>query len=418
MENLLLNNCPVCKTKDGESLLSLDCGNLDDSPLYMTLRLRACSYCGHIFNVLSSKELEGLNHYYNFEYAPANLNAKDIKGDRPGSSSALTSDRYGHLYKLLSPYTNSQKKVLDVGCAVGGFLDYLSQRGFDRLFGVDMTETYLQEARKKSQYNISYGSAESLPFGNQEFDVIVMEQVLEHLVDPVKAFQEARRTLKTGGIFCVGVPDAARYADFYFFDYYWLLLREHIQHFDIEHLRLLGEQHGFEMLEYQQTTHAVMSDRMIMPNLSVVFRLSETTGNQLNMSVNKFGLKQQMLRYLDQERVGHLAKKDHFAELSRLRRPLYIWGVGREFLYLYESAGLKECNIAGLIDKNQFKQKVCSVGQMKIVDGNDVLQKAEADSVLLITAIAHSDMIRECVISSGFKGRILCFDKNSGFILK
>jgi SAM-dependent methyltransferase len=415
MKKLPFGNCPICQALESETIHTLACGNLDNSKLYPTVGLKICLHCGHVFNELSPAESDGLNHYYNVEYAPANLNAKDIKGDRPGSASSLTFDRYEQLYSVLSPHIDAQQEILDVGCAMGGFLDYLRQKGFGRLSGVDMTKTYVEQARINNHYKIKLGNAESLPFSDHTFDVIVMEQVLEHLVNPARAFQEARRVLGKEGVFCIGVPDASRYADFYFFDYYWLLLREHIQHFDVEHLNLIAMQEGFKMLEHRQTVHAVMSERMVMPNLYVIFRVSDSVDTVKIIKPNDCKLRQHMVNYIDKEKSRQLVKNRKIAELSKSRKPVYVWGIGREFLYLYESTGLKHCNIVCLIDANQFKQKSCSVDGMKIVAGGDLLRKASVDSVLVITAIAHTDSIKNAAKTLGFKGDILDLNINSNF---
>ena len=409
MKKSSTSKCPICQAAESETIHTLSCGNLDDSKLYPTLRINICLWCGHTFNELSPQELNGLNHYYSFEYAPANLHATDTKADRPGSAGELTSDRYSQLYSAISPHIREQQEILDVGCALGGFLDYLGRRGFSQLSGVDMAAAYVEQAQKKNQYRVELGNAESLPFAAHTFDAIVMEQVLEHLFNPVQAFREARRVLKRGGIFCIGVPDASRYADFYFFDFYWLLLREHIQHFDVDHLNLLAMNAGFEMLSCHQTTHAVTSERMVMPNLYAVFQATGSVETMRKNHPDGSRLKPQMLDYIDKEKSRQLSKSRKLAELNKSRRPVYVWGIGREFLYLYESAGLKNCNIAGLIDGNNFKQTSGSVNGMKIA-ASDLLRQAAPDSVLLITAIAHMEPIKDTARAQGFRGEIFDLD--------
>lgn len=407
MKNKSLLTCPICSSADSETIVQIDCGNLDQSTLYPSVIIKHCLPCGHFFNELTTEELVGLDLYYNDEYAPANLGVTDKTGDRPGSAGTLTTQRYDQLYQALSPHINVRQSILDVGCALGGFLDYISNKGFSELAGVDMTQTYVAQARLKNRYRIEIGNAQSLPFGNQTFDVIVMEQVMEHLFSPRNAFQEARRVLKNGGIFCIGVPDAARYADCFFFDFYWLLLREHIQHFDIAHLVLLGNQTGFELLEYQNTVHAIMSDQMLMPNLYAVFRRSESTQASNQTHFDSAGLKQLINNYVMQENNRREVKRQQFEELIQSRQPVYVWGIGREFLYLYASAGLKNCRLAGLIDANPFKQSSCTVCGHKISQAEDLLPGASTDAILIITAIAHTDVIKKSAKAMGFKGRIM-----------
>lgn len=99
------NTCPICHALNSETIHTLDCGNMDNSKLYPTVRLKICLHCGHAFNELSDDEIDGLKEYYNIEYAPTNLSAADMGGDRPGSTGNLTIDRYSQLYDILSPYS-------------------------------------------------------------------------------------------------------------------------------------------------------------------------------------------------------------------------------------------------------------------------------------------------------------------------
>lgn len=405
MNDISWLSCPVCSSSDKELLLSLDCGNMDDSSLYPTVRLVACSQCGHAYNDLSPGEISGLGEYYNNEYAPANLNSVVTEGDLPGSTGKLTHNRYTQLYDALSPHIDPCDAILDVGCAVGGFMDFLKEKGFSKLYGVDITEAYVEKARLKKEYVIEHGSAESLPFDNGIFDGVVIEQVLEHLVNPAVALREAGRVLKKGGVLCIGVPDAARYSDFYFYDYYWLLLREHIQHFDINSLKQLADKEGFELLGYQQDSHAVMGEKMVMPNLCAVFhnrglRSGAIGNNSSNM------LPQSLKKYVETEASRLPDKQARLAELAKSRRPVYVWGVGREFLYLYEAAGLKLCNLAGIIDLNPFKQSSEKINHMKIISP-EILLSASRDSVLVITAIAHEESILSGLINMNCPGETL-----------
>ena len=396
--------CPVCRAPGGEAIHTLDCGTVDGSPLYPTLRLHCCPHCHHCYNAITASEMEGLITYYNTEYAPANIGASDVAGDRPGSASTLTAHRYDHLYESLAPYARPDHAILDVGCAQGGFLDFLRHKGYKDLAGVDMTDLYVEKAREKKMYRIEKGNAEALPFEDGSFDIVVLEQVLEHLIDPIRAVREAKRVLRKDGFFCIGVPDAARYNEHYFFDFYWLLLREHLQHFDLFHLDALVRQEGFGLRGHRATSLAVMSDRMVMPNLSAVFqsRHDGVTKNQLMGSGAQ--LRKRMTDYIALEQARRAQKMRRIEALDTSRRPVYVWGIGREFLYLYESAGLKRCTIAGLVDANPFKQRTFSVQGVPVADPALFARDSMSASVLIITAIAHEAAIKKCARSMGFKG--------------
>jgi len=94
--------------------------------------------------------------------------------------------------------------------------------------------------------------------------------------------------------------------------------------------------------------------------------------------------------------------------LAISQKPLYVWGIGREFLYLYESAGLKNCSIVGLIDTNPYKQNAFSVDGKTIMNIS-VLEKATSNSALIIGAIAHTKQIKSALSEIGYCGQIIDF---------
>ena len=50
------------------------------------------------------------------------------------------------------------------------------------------------------------GSVEKIPAGNEEFDVIFSQEVLEHVFDPALALKEMFRVLKPGGLLYIQLP--------------------------------------------------------------------------------------------------------------------------------------------------------------------------------------------------------------------
>ncbi|MCX6720060.1 MAG: class I SAM-dependent methyltransferase [Candidatus Staskawiczbacteria bacterium] len=405
MSNNKIIKCPICGSEKAENLLVLNCGNLDHSTLYPSVKINSCEECGHIYNRLSSEDISGLMEYYNEEYAKINISSADKTGDRPGSNNKNTTDRYNHLYNLISKYITDDFKVLDVGCAMGGFLDYLDSKGVKNLAGIDPIVKYVDYAKHKNNHNIKVGSAQAIPFDDKTFNLVVMDQVMEHLADPIQAFKEAKRVLVDGGLICLGVPDASRYNKIYFFDFFWFLMREHIQHFDIEHLKLLASIEGFELLAHSESEIPITSESMILPDLNVVFRLTDAK-NKLDITKNCFKLKKEIKQYIEDDFKRLNKKIKIFDALALSKKSLYAWGIGREFLYLYESAGLKKCNITALIDSNLYKQGERSVGGRKITDST-VLKNAPENSVLLISAIAHAESIKKIALSTGYNQQIL-----------
>ncbi len=104
-------------------------------------------------------------------------------------------------------------KVLDVGCNDGTFINALKEvRGCD-VYGIDISEVALAEAKKKG-LPVQIADVENLPFNDGSFDVITCMEVLSHLFDPVKAVKEMRRVLKKNGVLLGSCPhkNLERYA--------------------------------------------------------------------------------------------------------------------------------------------------------------------------------------------------------------
>lgn len=105
------------------------------------------------------------------------------------------------------------KRVLDAGCGWGGKMVYFSQHsqaisfdGFD-LPGYD-TEVCAEFARQHNVTNCTFaeGYAESMPYGDEQFDLVMLDDVLEHVKDPEKTLSECWRVLRPGGEVMIRFP--------------------------------------------------------------------------------------------------------------------------------------------------------------------------------------------------------------------
>ena len=92
--------------------------------------------------------------------------------------------------KLLD--NNAIGKVLDVGCAVGRYSNYLQIKGL-HVTGVDSQKEFIAKAVKSyKDCEFKVGSAYKLPFKDNSFDTIILFDILEHL-DDERVLMEARR---------------------------------------------------------------------------------------------------------------------------------------------------------------------------------------------------------------------------------
>lgn len=103
---------------------------------------------------------------------------------------------------LLPP---GQRRVLDIGCGVGGelrrFVDFGARPG--DLVGVDLlTDRIARASRPGDGISFAVASGGALPFGNAEFDIVLLFTVLSSILDAglrARVAAEALRVLRPGG---------------------------------------------------------------------------------------------------------------------------------------------------------------------------------------------------------------------------
>lgn len=97
---------------------------------------------------------------------------------------------------------------LDVGCAMGFYVERLAELGWDA-HGIDISEYAVGEGRERGVANLVVGSVDALPYADERFDLVVSIDVIEH-VEPEAAsrmVKEAHRVLRPGGVFFLATPN-------------------------------------------------------------------------------------------------------------------------------------------------------------------------------------------------------------------
>jgi SAM-dependent methyltransferase len=98
-------------------------------------------------------------------------------------------------------------KFLDVGCSLGFFLHGIRKSSDWHVCGVEISPEAVAFAREKLKLDVRCGELAEAGFSDQSFDYLYVNNVLEHVGDPVGFLKECRRILKLGGRLYLSVPN-------------------------------------------------------------------------------------------------------------------------------------------------------------------------------------------------------------------
>lgn len=110
------------------------------------------------------------------------------------------------LEQLVAIRDPSECRLLEVGCGPGGFLQRAQRFGF-RAVGIEPSEALMLQARAKG-VEVRLGLFPQCLRDDEHFDVIVFNDVFEHLPDPARVIATCRRHLKPAGLIVINLPNA------------------------------------------------------------------------------------------------------------------------------------------------------------------------------------------------------------------
>ena len=168
---------------------------------------------------------------------------------------------------------NVSARILEVGCGEGatGALA-LAERKCGRYCAVEL----FPEAARTASMRVSevvVGNVEhiELPWADEEFDALILSEVLEHLVDPWKVLQKLHPLLKPGATVFASSPNIAHRRVFpMLLRGEWALTdagvmdRTHLRWFTPKTYRALFEDCGFRVESVRELTPITKKAKLVM----------------------------------------------------------------------------------------------------------------------------------------------------------
>ena len=105
-------------------------------------------------------------------------------------------------------HLDSSTVLLDLGAGAGILSHMDFKEHVDLACGVDLDHRVL---KNPFLHEGRVGNAEQIPWPENTFDVVIANNVLEHLSEPAMVFSEVYRVLKAGGTFLAKTPNVRHY---------------------------------------------------------------------------------------------------------------------------------------------------------------------------------------------------------------
>ncbi|MDD2762746.1 MAG: methyltransferase domain-containing protein [Opitutaceae bacterium] len=214
--------CPVC---DGLARRVLHRQRFMDGPLGDGYDVVVCGACGAGFadGIPTQAELDAY-------YAGRSKYTYDQTG---GAESPYDFRRFERIADQIAAFVPSTgARILDVGCATGGLLATLKQRGYRHVLGADPSPACAAAARRLHDVDVRVATLAQLAEWKDRFDLILLVGVLEHLHEVRPAVETVARLLAPDGRLYCAQPDVVAFAD---------CVNAPYQQFSVEHVNFFSE---------------------------------------------------------------------------------------------------------------------------------------------------------------------------------
>ncbi len=180
-----------------------------------------CPECQSLFVDLKMGDVAVYEYYGEDYYESKNL-PKQGRGGYPSyrASYATLTDGFRKKLDFIRRYV-PEGKLLDAGAAYGFFLK--AAESHFQGDGIDVSPYAAMIAQRDFNAHVKVGNVESLDVPDRSYDVVVMWDILEHVIRPIKALTEVARVLKPGGYLFVSTDDAANWLPRTLGKFWWSL---------------------------------------------------------------------------------------------------------------------------------------------------------------------------------------------------
>ena len=164
--------------------------------------LHCCTACGHLQTGVTMTP-EQIARLYTEYYPRSDF---DVEAWCPPREHSRLVTWWRGLKASAFRWVPRNVRVLDIGCGFGESLGYHRNRGCDA-HGVEADTNILRVAQRHG-LNVKTGLFDARQYEAESFDVVTLDQVIEHVSSPLEVLNGIRQVLKPDGMLVLSTPNA------------------------------------------------------------------------------------------------------------------------------------------------------------------------------------------------------------------
>lgn len=248
----MINACKACSANELHKIITLYDDRYGYDGQFILLH---CKSCGHKQIDFDATEEILLDLYSNY-YPRSTLDLDEYKPHKKNTEfkAWLNGEMKSAVY-----WVPKNVRILDIGCGFGESLGYHHSRGCD-VYGVEADEN-IRRVADKFGYKVHVGLFNPELYESGFFDYITMDQVIEHITNPVETLCGVAKILKPGGIAILSTPNSNGWGA-KTFGRRWINWHApyHIQFFSRKSMQLAAEKAGLKL----QKVHTITSSEWLL----------------------------------------------------------------------------------------------------------------------------------------------------------
>ena len=272
-----LSPCTVCGSKRASFLFERESDGNDVSPL----SIYRCDVCANVYlGLYDSGYIDDLYEYYR----------KYLGKPKDELFSPLTALSYMKVLGLFARH-NLGKRILDVGCGKGDFVDVGLRSGWE-VSGIELAQPAVEIAQS---FGLPVNQCDffSNSIKSASFDIVTMFEVLEHLPNPVEFLKRAENVVKPGGLVYLTTPNFDCFDRIVLGADWPVIHREHLSYFTLKILmQMIRENTNLVLMRVETRNVSVQSLQKIKGYLLGHNKLSNISSQEVGHDIGNVDVRE------------------------------------------------------------------------------------------------------------------------------